>query len=106
MDVIYARVVPQAAKGEIKVDEQTLYHFCDKCDNKYTTLQALYGHIAQVHDKVPFPCQQPQCAMVFDTRKKLAHHHNIAHSTDKDYECRHCGRRFGYVTRRQGQRFN
>ena len=90
----------QAAKGEIKVDEQTLYHFCDKCDNKYTTLQALYGHIRQVHDKIPFPC--PLCTMIFDTQKKLTHHHNIAHSTDKDFECRHCGKRFGYVTRRQG----
>lgn len=89
----------QAAKGEIKVDEQTLYHFCDKCSNKYTTVQALYGHIRQVHDKIPFPC--PLCAMIFDTQKKLTHHHNIAHSADKEYECKHCGKRFGYVTRRQ-----
>ena len=87
----------QAAKGEIEMDDKSLYHFCDKCSNKYTTVSALYSHIRQVHDKITYPCSQ--CTMVLDTERKLTFHHNIAHSTDKDFECKHCGKRFGYVSR-------
>lgn len=89
----------EAAKGDNGIDEVSLYHYCDQCDKRYTSLTSVKVHILRDHDGTRFPC--PTCDQVFDARGKLVRHKNKVHSTDKDYECKVCGRRFGVVAMRK-----
>ena len=79
-------------ESEAKV---TLYHYCDKCGQRFHNKHQLIGHIRSVHDQIDYICTE--CPMTFKTQDKLYGHKKLVHSTDEKYNCKHCGKRFGQV---------
>ena len=73
-----------------------LYHSCDKCDRRFTERARLNLHIRAEHDKILYTCSE--CPMTFKYKYKYYQHKNISHSSDKRYNCKHCGKRFGHLS--------
>ena len=80
-------------------DGEVEFLHCDKCNNKYVSRTGLRNHMMQAHDNVTFNCST--CNIDFDTKYKLFAHQRKAHSTEKEFECQHCGLRFHAVSLRK-----
>ena len=74
----------------------TLYYYCDKCGKKFTQKGALTYHIRSVHTEEKYPCSE--CSEAFKTCVLLNRHKIVIHSTDEQFNCRHCGIRFGWLS--------
>ena len=72
-----------------------LYHYCDKCDKKFSVHSTLAHHIKSEHENFEYKCKA--CPMIFRTQWKLKHHRFEAHSTDERYQCKFCGIRKGTI---------
>ena len=70
-----------------------LYYFCDKCDQRYASLDSLKDHVQVVHENIRYSCSL--CQMTFNTLQALRGHNYQIHSTDKRYQCKVCGVRKG-----------
>ena len=81
--------------GEDHTMSDRLYHYCDKCGQKYTTTRALRNHVLQVHEKARFPCQS--CPRTFDTENKHKYHEKSFHSSDERFQCKKCEYRSGSI---------
>ena len=73
--------------------KMSLYHYCDKCDKRFTQKYALTDHIRSEHSNIKLEC--PMCNLTFQKRTEWTKHKIIAHSTDARYACQFCDKRFG-----------
>ena len=73
-------------------DENRKRFHCQLCTNDYTTPQALEKHILKFHEGKDFRhFQCDLCGSKFESKSKLAHHHDIRHNKDyKGVECDLC----------------
>ena len=76
-----------------------LYHYCDKCGKRFTHHNTLKNHIKSVHENIQYTC--PLCPMKFNTIFMMRRHKLEAHSTNENYQCKYCGKRFGAITKRK-----
>ena len=88
------KLLPGSKKKEIN-----LFHYCDKCDKKFTKLLSLRHHYRSEHDNKEYHCDV--CSETFKTYRNLLSHKNVVHSTDKKYDCKFCGKRFGCISFRE-----
>ena len=72
-----------------KEGNDSLYYFCDKCDQKFARMETLKEHVKVVHENIRYSCSL--CQMTFNTKVTLNYHNVQFHSTDKRYECKVCG---------------
>ena len=72
-----------------KEGDDSLSYFCDKCDQKYASINSLRNHVRTVHENIRFSCSL--CKMTFNNVQTLQSHNVTKHSTDKRYECKVCG---------------
>ena len=85
------------AEGANETDSKMrLYHYCDKCGERFRTNHYLIQHIRSVHDKIDYTCSE--CPMRFKLKDQLYRHKRLAHSTDDKSKCKYCGRRFPDAT--------
>ena len=76
----------------------SLYHYCDKCDKRFTQKYALTDHIRSEHSNIKLEC--PMCNLTFQKRTEWTKHKIIAHPTDPKYICQFCDQHFGSETSR------
>ena len=72
-----------------KEGNDSLYYFCDKCDQKFARMETLKEHVKVVHENIRYSCSL--CQMTFNTKVTFRYHNIQIHSTDKRYECKVCG---------------
>ena len=73
-----------------------LYHYCDKCEMRFTSKNSLLDHARSVHDQTDLAC--PDCPMTFKTCTQLYRHKKLVHSAEEKFNCKYCGKRFGEAT--------
>ena len=76
-----------------------LYHYCDKCDKKFTESTTLRHHVQSEHENVEYKCSS--CPMTFKKHHTWDCHQRIVHSTDEKYQCKFCGKRLGTIKDRK-----
>ena len=91
-----AHIRERLASGEEGLDASNLLFHCDKCGMVLKSKWALKYHMQSEHKKGTITCSE--CNLTFHTKKLFLQHENIAHSTDKKFECTHCGKRCGNLT--------
>ena len=75
--------------------ELKLYHYCDKCEKRFTSNNYLVQHVRSDHEKIDYIC--PECPMTFKTHHQYYDHKRHAHSKDERLVCKCCGKRFTSV---------
>ena len=76
-------------KSHLRKEDDSLYYFCDKCDQKYASMSGLREHVKVVHENIRYFCSL--CQMTFNNKITFRGHNFKVHSTDKRYECKVCG---------------
>ena len=77
-------------KGDSSLSEN-LYHYCDKCDKKFSRPAPLRHHIQSLHENFKYTCSL--CTKTLRTMNMKNMHKIQVHSTDKRYQCRFCDKR-------------
>ena len=91
--------IKKAFPGTKNNSYPALYHYCDKCDNKFTSTVTLRKHIEAKHEGKKFKCDF--CPAMFSAHFHLKTHKIIEHSKDDKYACKHCGKRLRSVMDRK-----
>ena len=79
-----------------KEGNDSMYYFCDQCNQKFAYMSSLKLHIQDVHENLKFSCSL--CSMTFNKALKLKEHNQEVHSTDKKFQCGVCGIRKGRLS--------
>ena len=86
---------PEEIKIHVKtVHEGKKYHKCDLCVGMYASETDLRNHIKKVHEGVKYSCHI--CNKTFTEVKGMKKHVRVVHEKIKDYDCKICGKAFGY----------
>ena len=71
-----------------------LYFTCNHCGKKFVTKEGRTLHIKTAHEKVNQNWTCEVCGITFITKERLGRHKILYHSTDEQYNCKYCGKRF------------
>ena len=72
--------------------DTNFFHYCDKCNKRFTNIGRLNLHIREEHEKIEFKCEE--CEESFKKYNQLGNHIRLVHSLDEKYNCKDCGKRF------------
>ena len=88
------RVKHKLQKGEVS-------YTCEQCGLHCHSNNYLKKHIRRVHDQIDDNVKCVDCGKVFKRKSAYIGHRNVCHSTDPEYACKVCGKRWTTILRRK-----